>query len=59
VIQLLLENGADVSAQGGAYGNALEAASDGGYEAVIQLLLENGADVNAQGGTYGNGAQAT
>jgi ankyrin repeat protein len=32
------------------YGNALQAASSGGHEAIVKLLLEKGADVNAQGG---------
>ncbi|CAN9172452.1 unnamed protein product, partial [Alternaria alternata] len=36
----------------GHYGNALQAASQGGYEAVVKLLLDKGADVNAQGGDY-------
>jgi ankyrin repeat protein len=45
-VKLLLDNGAEVSAQGGKYGNALQAASAGGHE------------VNAQGGKYGNALQA-
>ena len=32
------------------HGNALQAASRGGHEAVVRLLLDKGADVNAQGG---------
>lgn len=44
--------GADVNAQGGFYGNALQAASAGGHLDVVQTLLEAGADVNAQGGEY-------
>jgi len=32
---------ADVNAQGGEYGNALQAASCHGYEAIVKLLLEN------------------
>jgi ankyrin repeat protein len=48
-VNLLLEKGADVNAQGGEYGNALPAASFGGHEAIANLLLENGADINAQG----------
>jgi ankyrin repeat protein len=36
------------------YGNALQAASSGGYDAIIQRLLEAGANVNAQGGYYGD-----
>ena len=58
VAELLIENGADVNAQGGLYGNALQAASYEGLEAIAKLLIENGADVNAQGGYYGNALQA-
>jgi ankyrin repeat protein len=56
----LLENlnQVDVNAQGGQYGNALQAASSGGHEVIVKLLLEKGADVNAQGGEYGNALQA-
>ncbi|KAF2677730.1 hypothetical protein K458DRAFT_279074, partial [Lentithecium fluviatile CBS 122367] len=55
---LLLREGADVNAQGGAYGNALQAASSGGHEQVVKLLLKKNADVNAQGGYYGNALYA-
>jgi len=55
---MLLDNGADINAQGGQYGNALQAASEGGHAAVVQMLLNNGADINAQGGQYGNALQA-
>jgi ankyrin repeat protein len=58
VVQLLLEAKADVNAQGGLYGNALQAASYRGHETVVRLLLEAKADVNAQGGDYGNALQA-
>jgi hypothetical protein len=34
-----LDKDADVNAQGGIYGNALLAASEGGHEKVVQLLL--------------------
>ena len=57
-VRLLLEKGADVNAQGGFYGNALQAASYGGHDQLVQRLLEKGADVNAQGGWYGNALQA-
>ncbi|KAH8882915.1 purine and uridine phosphorylase [Thozetella sp. PMI_491] len=57
-VQILLENGADINAQGGYYGNALQAASYGGHVEIIQILVENGADINAQGGHYGNTLQA-
>ncbi|KAH7065082.1 hypothetical protein B0J12DRAFT_24715 [Macrophomina phaseolina] len=58
IVKLLVEKGADVNAQGGYYGNALQAASVRGHEQVVRLLLEKGADVNAQGGRYGNALQA-
>lgn len=53
VVQMLLEKGADVNAQGGRYGNVLQPASEEGYHKVIQMLLEKGADVNALGGASG------
>ncbi|KAA8894567.1 hypothetical protein FN846DRAFT_999693 [Sphaerosporella brunnea] len=56
--RLLIEEGADVNAQGGRFGNALRAAAFDGNEAVVRLLIEKGADVNAQGGHYGNALQA-
>ncbi|KAF2629421.1 hypothetical protein BU25DRAFT_389615 [Macroventuria anomochaeta] len=66
VVQLLLDNNADVNVQGGRYGNALQAASAGGHEQIVKMLLDKGAnmlldndaDVNAQGGEYGNALQA-
>ncbi|KAH9203372.1 ankyrin repeat-containing domain protein [Leptodontidium sp. 2 PMI_412] len=57
-VSLLLGKGADANAQGGRYGNALQAASLEGHEAIVALLLEKGADVNAQGGEYYNALQA-
>ena len=44
IANLLLEKGADVNAQGGLYGNALQAASSCGHEVILNLLLEKGAD---------------
>ena len=58
MVRLLLEGGADVNAQGGEYGTALQAASYKGHREISLLLLEMGADVNAQGGRYGNALQA-
>jgi hypothetical protein len=60
VVQLLVDKGADVNAQGVVYGNALYAASAGGHEQVVKMLLDKGANVNAQGGGghYGNALQA-
>jgi len=57
-VQMLLDNGADVNAQGGYYGNALQAASFEGSDTAVQMLLDKGADVNAQGGGYGNALKA-
>jgi hypothetical protein len=54
----LLYKGAEVNAQGGYYGNALQAASARGNYQVVKMLLDNKADVNAQGGDYGNALQA-
>ncbi|KAI1527404.1 Arp Ankyrin repeat [Pyrenophora tritici-repentis] len=56
--RMLLDNGADVNAQGGDYRNALQAASERGHTEVVKLLLDKGADVNAQGGLHGNALQA-
>ena len=47
-----------INAQGGEYGNALQAASWRGHDKIVELLLEQGADVNAQGGYFGNALQA-
>ncbi|KAJ7511655.1 ankyrin repeat-containing domain protein [Mycena galericulata] len=57
-VQALLVKGANVNAQGGYYGNALQAASFEGHTEIMRALLEKGADVNAQGGEYGNALQA-
>ncbi|KAF5240077.1 hypothetical protein FOXYS1_15472, partial [Fusarium oxysporum] len=54
----LMTEGADVNAQGGQYGNALQAASFGGHLQIVQSLLDKGADVNMQGGHFGNALQA-
>ena len=52
MVQLLLEKGADVNAQGGSYGNALQATSLGGHESSerehvnFQVLVSEGEDAN-------------
>ncbi|KAF9060862.1 ankyrin repeat-containing domain protein [Rhodocollybia butyracea] len=48
----------DVNAQGGKYGNTLQAAARRGNQHIVQLLLEYKADVNAPGGEYGSALQA-
>jgi hypothetical protein len=58
VTRLLLDKGVNVNAQGGHFGNALQAASARGHEQVVKTLLDKGADVNAQGRRYGNALQA-
>jgi ankyrin repeat protein len=58
VVQMLIDAGAHVYAQGRRYSNALYTASLGGYERVVRILLGGGADVNAPGGLCGNALQA-
>ncbi|KAJ7274220.1 ankyrin repeat-containing domain protein [Mycena rebaudengoi] len=58
VVRLLIQNGADVNAQGGKYGSALQAASASGHEAIVRLLIEQGANMNAQGELFDNALQA-
>jgi hypothetical protein len=57
-VKYLLSQGADVNAQGGWFGNALQATSFSGHEKMVELLLSKGADVSAQGGIFGNALQA-
>ena len=47
-----------INAQGGRYGNALQAATRKGHFEIMRILLKKGADVNAQGGLYGNALRA-
>ncbi|KAH7066360.1 hypothetical protein BKA63DRAFT_546887 [Paraphoma chrysanthemicola] len=58
IAKAMLKKGIYINAQGGRYGNALQAASNQGHEHVVRLLLKKGANVNAQGGYYGNALQA-
>ena len=55
---MLLDAGADVNAQGGEHGSALQAASFSGHQRIVKMLLDAGADVNAQGGVFGSALQA-
>ena len=57
-MQLLLDQQADVNAQGGHYGNALQAASFAGHKDIVLRLFHNNANLNAQGGYFGNALQA-
>jgi ankyrin repeat protein len=54
----LVRQGADINAQGGKSGNALQAASLNGDKEVVEMLLQQGAEVNAEGGQYSNALQA-
>ena len=58
IAQVLIQHNANVNAEGGHYGNALQAASLWGREAIVRLLVDNHANVNAEGGYYGNALQA-
>jgi len=49
VVQKLLDEGADVNAEGGVFGTALQAAHQKGHTRIAQMLLERGADVNLLG----------
>jgi len=57
-VKNLIVLGANVNAQGGCFGNALQAASYKGHGKIVQALLDKGADVNAQGGYFDNALQA-
>ena len=48
VVKLLLENGAEVNAEGGVYENALHAAFLRDNNVIMKLLMENGAEVNTE-----------
>ena len=58
VVWEILQISVDANAQGGLFGNALQAASERGHEKVAQMLLDAGAEVNAQGGESGNALYA-
>ena len=55
-VEVLVDNGADVNAQGGFYGNALIAASTSGHIEIVKLLVEKGATINSFGTAYGGTA---
>ena len=58
VVENIMPQIVDINAEGGWYGNALQAASALGHEKIVQILLDAGADINAEGGRYGNTLQA-
>ncbi|GKT97069.1 ankyrin repeat protein [Colletotrichum tofieldiae] len=58
IVELLLEKGADVNAQGGEFSSALYAASSQGHQKVVELLLRKGANIHAHGDKFSNALQA-
>ena len=46
ITEWLLKAGTDINAQGGNFGNALQAVAYNGYEALVRLLREKGANFN-------------
>ena len=58
LFSMKMDEGANVNMQGGYFGNALQAASAGGYEQVVKLLLRKGANINAKGGRFHNALMA-
>lgn len=50
--------GADIGAQGGNYGSALQAVAAENHEEIVRILLEKSAEVNKEGGKYGSALQA-
>ncbi|KAK2041697.1 hypothetical protein LZ31DRAFT_543884 [Colletotrichum somersetense] len=53
-----LPEGTNVNKWGGWYGNALQAASQGGDLEIVEQLLQKGAYVNAKGGLHGGALPA-
>jgi hypothetical protein len=58
VVQVLMNAGAEVNAQGADCSIILQAASVHGHAGVVQILMDAGADANAQDGEYGNAPAA-
>jgi ankyrin repeat protein len=46
-MKLLIDNGADVNAQSGDYGDALQVALQESQEQIVELLLDKSAYVNS------------
>ena len=57
-VQLLIDAGANVNAQGGKWHTALQAAAVDGNDTTMRVLLDAGADMNAVGGIYGSALAA-
>ncbi|TLS20366.1 uncharacterized protein PpBr36_11366 [Pyricularia pennisetigena] len=57
-VEKVLKDGADVNAQGGRYGNALQAASLKGHNEIVQILVHNGVSCGMWGMEKGFKAQS-
>jgi len=57
-VELLLENGANASAQGGLLGTGITAAVYGNSSIILEKLMKRGVDPHAKGGKYGCCLQA-
>ncbi|EAT76354.1 hypothetical protein SNOG_16170 [Parastagonospora nodorum SN15] len=58
IARLLINQGADVTAQFGSQANALQAASSAGHLSMVKLLIHHGALIDVPGGFYGSAVQA-
>ncbi|UKZ46576.1 hypothetical protein TrVGV298_000781 [Trichoderma virens] len=58
IMEMLINNGAEVNQQSGECGTALQTACLREESVPVLLLLENGADVNARGGRHGTALMA-
>lgn len=58
VVRSLLRAGAEVNAQGGPFGSALQAASRFNHADIVKELLEYGAEINIRGGEFETALQA-
>jgi ankyrin repeat protein len=53
-VRYLVEQGADVNANGGEYGNALQAAASEGNQDTVRYLVEQGDNVIEKRGHFGD-----
>lgn len=53
IVQLVLQNGADVNREGGKYGTAIQAVAIYGHVEIVRLPIQYGANLKVQGGELG------
>lgn len=58
ILELLLDNGANINCVGGIHGTALQVASEAGFESTVLLLLSRDADPNVVAGAHGTALRA-